>query len=144
MSNPATVNFEAVMDGLFAHLQATTTGIETFGRRLQHWSQVSEQPALFLRRIGTDDTYSGTLSITTLDLEIWIYSQAGKDPDAIPDAVLSTLDAQVRGSFVPDDDARFTLGGLVWWCRIEGRSDYSPGDQGGQGISRIPVKITLP
>lgn len=145
MSDPANVNFEAVIAALFAHLQATNgTNFLTMGRRVQHWSQVAEQPALFLRRTGNTDEYSGHLSITTLDCEIWIYSQTGQDPDAIPDQALSALDAQVRTSFVTDDDARFTLGGLVYWCRIEGKSDYSPGDQGGQGISRIPVRITLP
>jgi hypothetical protein len=121
------------------------TGFLTTGRRVQHWSQVTAQPALFLRRIGTHDEYSGHQQITTLDCEVWIYSQAGKDPDAIPDEALSNLDRMVRTAFTPEvyGDARYTIGGLVYWCRIEGHSDYSPGDQGGQGISRIPVRITL-
>jgi hypothetical protein len=121
-----------------------TTGFLTTGRRVQHWSQVSAQPALFLRRTGTVDDYSGEMPITTLECEVWIYSQAGKDPDAVPDEALSNLDQMVRAAFAADDDMRFTLGGLVYWARIEGKSDYSPGDQGGQGISRIPVRITLP
>lgn len=121
-----------------------TTGFMSTGRRLKHWTQVQAQPALFLRRTGTTDDYSGTLGITTIDCEVWIYCQAGKDPDLVPDVALSNLDMMVRASFAPDDDARFTLGRTVYWCRIEGHSDYSPGDQGGQGISRIPVRITLP
>lgn len=122
-----------------------TTGFLTASRRIQLWSQVSAQPAMYLRRIGSDDAWSGAgLQITTLDCEVWIYSKAGQDPDAIPDEALSNLDQLVRQAFTPDDDGRFTLGGLVYWARIEGRSDYSPGDLGGQGISRIPVRITLP
>lgn len=121
-----------------------TTGFLTTGRRLQHWSQVSAQPAMFLRRIGVTTEYSGHLQINTIEAEVWIYSQAGKDPDAVPEEALSNLDDLVRESFAPDIDERFTLGGLVYWCRIEGRSDYSPGDQGGQGICRLPVRITLP
>jgi hypothetical protein len=120
------------------------TGFLTTGRRVKPWSQVKAQPALYLRRIGTTDDYSGHLPICTLECEVWIYSQAGQDPDATPDTALSNLDNLVRQAFAPDDDGRFTLGRTVYWCRIEGRGDYSPGDLGGQGISRIPVRITLP
>lgn len=140
-------DFEAIMTALFAHITATVaSSFPTTGRRVKHWTQVADQPALFLRRTGTTDHYSGDLPIITLDCEIWIYSRAGDDPDAVPDAALSNLDKIVRESLAPGptDDDRFTLGGMAYWCRIEGRSDYSPGDQGGQGISRIPVRITLP
>ncbi|MGC1300928.1 MAG: hypothetical protein WA840_01015 [Caulobacteraceae bacterium] len=128
---------------------AFATGFLTVGRRLRHWSQVKTQPALFLRRVGTTDDYDpdGFFSITTLECEAWIYSTAGTDPDAVPDEALSNLDQLVRQSLAPDGDygdPRFTLGGMVYWCRIQGRSDYSPGDQGDQGISRIPIRITLP
>lgn len=123
-----------------------STGFLTMGRRVNHWSKVSDQPAFFLRRIGTVDEYNGDLPITTLECEAWIYSKAGMDPDAVPDVALSNLDRVVRESIAPGptDELRFTLGNLVYWCRIEGRSDYSPGDQSGQGISRIPLRITLP
>jgi hypothetical protein len=126
---------------------AFTTGFLTTGRRVKPWSQVAAQPALFLRRIGTEDEADELFTRTTLLCEVWIYSQAGADPDAIPDVALSNLDAMVRASFAPDGDygdPRCTLGGLAYWCRIEGRSDYSPGDLSGQGLSRIPVRITLP
>lgn len=123
------------------------TGFQKTGRRAQHWSQVSGQPAMFFRRIGTTDVLDGYFTVTTLEGEVWIYSKAGEDPDAIPDVALSNLDRMIRSSFAPDaeyGDPRCTLGGMVHWARIEGRSDYSPGDLGGQGISRIPVRITLP
>jgi hypothetical protein len=120
-----------------------TTGFLTTGRRVKHWQQVPDQPALFLRRTGTLDEYDGDLPIVTIEGEIWIYSKAGEDPAAAPDVALSNLDRRARDSLEADDDMRCTLGGLVYWCRIEGRSDYSPGDQSGQGISRIPVRITL-
>jgi len=124
-----------------------TTGFLTTGRRVPHWSQVSAQPALFLRRIGVTDEYDGLFSRTTLECEAWIYANAGKNPNATPDVTLANLEQLVRQSFAPDGDygdPRFTLGGLVYWCRIQGRGDSSPGDQGGQAISRIPVRITLP
>jgi hypothetical protein len=124
-----------------------STGFQTTGRRVQHWTQVAAQPALFLRHIGTQDDADGLYVLSTLECELWIYTNAGKDPNAEPDIALTHLDQMVRGAFAPDTDygdPRFTLGGLAYWCRIEGRSDYSPGDQGGQALARIPVRITLP
>lgn len=137
---------ETVLAALLAWLAAHAAGFLTTGRRVQHWSQVSAQPALFLRHIGTTDTFSGQLPITTLECEIWIYSNAGENPTVAPDTQLNVLVDAVRAILIPDrePDYRFTIGGLVYWCRIEGRSDYAPGDQGGQAIARIPVRITLP
>ena len=135
---------EDAKEALFQHfLDRVGAQFATTGRRVEHWTQVSEQPSLFMRQIGTTDSYSGDLPIVTVELEVWLYSRAGEDPDAVPDAALATLHQAVRDCFDPDDDGRFTLGGIVYWCRIEGRTDYSPGDQGGQGIARIPVRITL-
>lgn len=121
-----------------------TTGFLTTGRRIKHWTQVAAQPALFLRRLGVTHEWSGHLPIVTLECEAWLYSAAGKDPNAAPDEALGALEQLVLQSFAPDDDERFTLAGRVYWCRIEGRADYSPGDQGEQGICRLPIRVTLP
>lgn len=139
---------EPVLEALFTQLQYVAP-FQTKERRVQHWSLVSAQPALFLRHIGTTDEHAGDqfFTITTLECEIWIYANGGKDPNATPDVELNYLVQKVRQSFVADGDygdTRCTLGGLVYWARIEGKSDYSPGDQGGQAIARIPVRITLP
>lgn len=126
-----------------------TTGFLTTGRRVPHWSQVKAQPALFLRRIGAVDEYDhdSFFSRTTLECEAWIYCNTGNDPLAAPDAGLTILEQLVRDSFAPDadyGDPRYTVGGLAYWCRIDGRTDSSPGDQGDQALARIPIKITLP
>lgn len=125
-----------------------TTGFLTTGRRVKHWNQVAAQPALFLRRVAVTDEehHENNFIVTTLDCEAWIYCNAGKDPDAAPDAALTCLERMVRQSFKPDSsygDERFTLGGLVFWCRFAGRSDISPGDQGPQAIARMPIRVTL-
>ena len=123
------------------------TGFLTTGRRVQHWQQVAEQPALFLRRTGVTDESDGFYSSTTLECEAWIYCNAGQDPDRAPDEVLTGLERLVRESLAPDadyGDPRCSLGGLSHWCRIEGRTDTSPGDQGPQAIARIPIRVTLP
>jgi hypothetical protein len=123
------------------------TGFLTTGRRTPHWSQVSAQPALFLRRIGVTDEAQEPFMRTTLECEAWIYCNAGENPDIAPDEALTVLERLVRNSLKApgwDDDLHFTLGGLAYWCRIEGRSDISPGDQGGQAIARLPIRVTLP
>lgn len=141
---------ETVLAALFAWLVAQTTGFKTTGRRVRHWTEAFPQPAMFLRHTGMDDEYDGTLPVRTMNCEIWVYSNSGQKPNAAPDIDLTMLVNTVRAAFIPDadpgdpSDTRFTIGGLVYWCRIEGRSDYSPGDQGPQAIARIPVRITLP
>lgn len=128
--------------------QTFTTGFLTTGRRVQHWSQVSAQPALFLRRTAVhDDETEDGLIMTTLECEAWIYCNAGQNPDVDPDDALTGLETLIRASMAPgiaDDEGRFTLGGIAYWCRISGHGDISAGDQGPQAIARIPIRITLP
>lgn len=124
-------------------------GFLTTGRRVKHWDQVQQQPALFVRRTGMIDTADhGSGFITTgIEGEIWIYSNAGQNPNAVPDDTLAALEELLRRSLKADGDygdTFFTLGGLVYWCRIEGQSDISSGDQDGQAIARLSVRITLP
>jgi len=140
------IDGEPALEALFSLLVASAD-FKTTGRRVQHWNQTAAQPALFLRHIADSDAADGTYIVTTLECEIWIYSNAGKDPNAVPDVALTALVKAVRSCFAPDGDygdPRCTLGGLAYWARIEGRSDYSSGDQGPQAIARIPVRITLP
>lgn len=140
---------EAILDALFIHLSAVaaTAGFQTISRRTAFWMDVAAQPALFLRHTAADDAFNDTmLSATTLEAEIWIYSRAGEDPSVAPDVELNRLVKIIRDSFAPDDGMqfRFTLGGRVHWCRIEGRSDYDPGDIDKQSKAVLPVRITLP
>jgi hypothetical protein len=143
------MNHEAAVSALFDWLVSKAGGsFETMNRRARFWNQVDAQPALFIRHIGTSDEWvSANLSRTTLECEVWIYSKAGANPDVAPDIALNTLVQAVRTALMPDavvDDGRCTLGGVVYWARIEGRSDYSPGDNGDQALARIPVRLTLP
>jgi len=137
-----TLSKQATADETTAAFHA---GFLTVGRRLKEWAKTPNQPALFLRHIGDDDTFNGILSQTELDAEWWIYCRTG-DPDAIPDTGLNNLVRAVRLAMVPDDSMqyRFTIGGLCHWCRIEGRSTYDDGALNGQSKALLPVKITLP
>lgn len=125
-----------------------TTGFLTTGRRLKPWTQVAAQPALFLRSGDEDLAYNETavFQSQTISAEIWIYTKAGEDPDAVPETALNNLLDAVQAVFAPDDPhaGRFTLGGLVTWCRLEGKVEKEPGDSGGQAIAVADVQITVP
>lgn len=138
LSLPATVNAAAV---------PLTTGFLTFSRRFKHWSQVTAQPALFLRDGTEEIQYRGTIMQSqTMKCEVWIYSNAGENPDAVPVIALNNLLDAVQSAFAPDDPnrGRFTLGGLVEWCRLDGKIEKEPGDIGGQAIAVADVEITVP
>lgn len=138
VSQPATANGSDV---------AFTTGFLTFGRRLKYARDVSEQPALFLRDADEDLEYQNIiLQEQTIRAEIWIYSNAGQNPDIAPVIALNNLLDAVQSALAPDDPStgRFTLGGLVHWCRMEGKVDKEPGDISGQAIAAADVLITVP
>jgi hypothetical protein len=138
MSLPATANAVGV---------PLTTGFLTFSRRLQHWNQVASQPALFLRDGDEEMEYTNTVyQRQTLKCEVWIYSNAGQDPNIAPGTALNNLLDAVQAAFSSDSplEARFTLGGLVEWCRIVGKIMKEPGDMDGQAIAVADVEITVP
>ena len=138
LAAPATANGTGV---------ALTTGFQTTGRRVLLWSKVAAQPALFLRNVDDEDVWDNpVLPKTTLDVEVWIYSRAGANPDLAPGVGLNNLVDAVRAAFKPDNPMTrtLTLGGLVQWCRIEGKSDFDPGDLDGQAKAVVPVKILVP
>lgn len=143
------VDTETVMAGLLSFLQAQpsiTAAFPTIGRRVQHWSVVSEQPALLIRCIGQDDVWQGEgLDVTELDVELWIYSQSGQNPDAVPETGLNQLVSTVRAALAPPDIGEFqTLNNLVYRARIEGRTTFDPGDLDGQSKATISLKLMLP
>jgi hypothetical protein len=124
-----------------------TTGFQTTGRRVLLWSKVAAQPALFLRHTATEDIYQNIItSATTIHAEVWIYSKAGLDLDVAPDTALNYLVDAVRNALLPDNPVlrQCTLGGLVNSCRVEGRSEYDPGDYDGQAKAILPIQILCP
>lgn len=138
LDQPATANGTAV---------ALTTGFLTFSRRFKFWTAVTEQPALFLRDADEDLHYPNTsLQIQTMKAEIWIYSNAGQNPDVAPVIALNNLLDAVQAAFASDRpmENRFTLGGLVHWCRLIGKIEKSPGDLDGQAIAVADVEIIVP
>jgi hypothetical protein len=138
LSQPATANGTAV---------AFETGFLTASRRFQWWTQVTAQPALFLRDGDEELTWPNTtLSLQTLKAEVWIYNNAGQNPDLAPITPLNNLLDAIDTVFAPDlpGTNRFTLGGLVYWCRRHGKTEKLPGDADGQAIAVADVEIIVP
>lgn len=137
---------ETIMDALLAKL-VTATAFKTTGRRLVHWTQVAEQPALFLRNVAEQHMSRPTRlpGKVLMDCEAWLYSHAGQNPDTAPSIGINDLIDAVQAVLNPSpaEEAQ-TLGGLVIHCWIEGRLDIYPGDLDGQAIAVVPVKMLVP
>lgn len=129
---------------------AFVTGFRTTGDRLKWYTEVSAQPALFVRHSG--DEYPPRRaareipSAPVLEFEAWLYSNAGRDPDVSPGAALDNLIDAVRQALTPVPSLPQTLGlpGVVQHCWIEGHIDLEPGDASGQAIAVIPIKVLAP
>lgn len=137
------MNRETIMTALFATLQGAAAW-GTTGRRLIFWTQVSQQPAMFLRNAGEEIHASptGLPAKVTMECEVWLYNKT--DASGTPGAGLNDLIDAVQAALRPPPGRPQTLGGLVSHCRIEGKIDLHPGDLDGQAIAVIPVKILVP
>ena len=141
------IDHEGILTPLFNTLAAVANFGDT-GRRKKFWSKVTEFPALFLSHHADEDVYHGSiLGQTTIEAEVWIYSNAGRNPDVAPSVALNGLIDAVRAVFLTPDNPMtrtFTLGGLVQWARIEGKTEIDPGDIDGIAKAILPVRILCP
>lgn len=138
LSEVATANATAV---------ALTNGFLTTGRRLKFPQDVSAQPALFLRDGDEELEYRNiVLQQQLIKVEIWIYNNQGQDPDFPPIIGLNNLLDAVQAAFAPDNvlTRKFTLGGLVEWCRLSGKVTKWPGDLDGQAVAVAEAEIIVP
>lgn len=126
---------------------ACSTGFLTTGRRVIPWGDVAEQPALFLA--GDDDQYEwqgARNQKLVMTAQIVVYSNAGQNPNIAPITALNNLLDAIDSVFQPDNlqTGLFTLGGVVQWCRISGKTLKDPGDLDGQALAVLPVEIIVP
>lgn len=139
---------EKIFQALFTLIQ-NAASFKTASRRLKLWSDVNpaDKPAVFL--VQRPQKYvqgGGNLpQKVTLEAQIIIYTNAGKDPNVVPstemNALLDAIDTAIGWKPVPGQQ---TLGGLVTSCWIEGDVFIDPGDLDGDGVAIIPVKILVP
>jgi hypothetical protein len=118
----------------------------TVSNRLRLWGDVSadQQPAAFLVTHRETDEYRGLgLLRRRLDLGIWCYSRSDNGPGAFD---LDTMMQAFEEAFTVADDPGHnanTLGGLVYWCRIEGRVFKDPGDLDYQTLLIVPLVVEM-
>ena len=135
---------EQVMGALFTLLQGAASFAQS-GRRLKLWTEVHEQPALFLRDTGetVDEGAPTNPARVTLEAEVWIYAKT--DPDGAPGATLNNLIDAVWTAMQPGPAFPCqTLGGLVAHAWIDGHVEKDPGDLDSQAKAVIPIRILIP
>lgn len=148
---------EQVYTALFDVLQ-TAEGFMTFSRRMLDYSAISpglmpilmlwEQPeeAIFPHRGLPVDIWEAAVVIVFKNAS---RVTAGDPTSAVPGAtILNPLIDAVRTALAPDDPMTngLTLGGLVDWCRVEGRTIVETGDTDANGFGGavIPIRIQVP
>ncbi len=139
------MNRETIYTALLNRI-STAIGIATDSRRMRLWSDVAptDKPSLLIRQEGESyDQLRGFPPKITLSAEVYIYFDAGKDPNAIPATTVNTLMDAIDVAMRPDDflNSVLTLGGLVSHCWIEGDVSFDPGDIDGDGVLVLPVKV---
>ena len=111
---------EAIYSALFNQISAAVlaAGAVTTGRRLLLWSDVpaSAQPAVFMAQ-KTEEPYEerGRPTRWHLNVDVYIYTNVGEDPNATPATQLNNMLDAVEGAFPLDPASGFqALGGKVW------------------------------
>lgn len=142
------MNRDAILTALFNLVKASSS-FKTASRRLQLWTDVnsSDKPAIFVAQRG--DTYVRSSEAVpqkvTIEADIFLYTNVGKDPNVIPATQLNNLVDAVDTALAPSPVTGVqTLGGLVSHCWIEGKVMIDTGDLDGDGVAIIPVKMLVP
>lgn len=147
----------AVMSSILNIIQGMTfatpingsTTWKTVSNRLRLWGDVNsdQQPAAFLVTHQEMDEYRGLgLLRRRLNLGVWCYCRANGGQGA---PLLDTMMESFEQSFItngidnPGENLN-TLGGLVYWCRIEGRVFKDPGDIDNQTMLIVPLIVEMP
>jgi hypothetical protein len=138
-----------------AALMALVTGAYAWttppARRLQLWADVPPalRPAVFLFE-GGEETYTwqtGAVPKRIMPVRLFIYTDA-KDPTVIgsiqQNEIMDALDAAFAISGADLSRGRNTLGGAVYWAKIDGAPFRDPGDLDGDGMLIVPLKLMLP
>ncbi|HEV2097421.1 MAG TPA: hypothetical protein VGR45_00690 [Stellaceae bacterium] len=141
-----TIDRNKIYHALFEHLKNAAPFL-TVGTRLKPWSQVSDQPAMFLRAGPANDWLPRPTKMpmrVVLEAEVWLYSSAGEDPDVSPSLSLNPLIDAIEAALDPFPLEALTLGGLVTHCWLEGNGALDSGDLTGQAVAMLPVKMLVP
>jgi hypothetical protein len=153
----AGVDREAIWAALFAYLQTQlSASFVTMGRKHIQPPALSldAQPALFLLQIRErrQGSKRGLPNEIVLHGLIVLYVPAPAT-DELPGQEQELAATALNGFFQAIDDAmrpdnqmtgKFTIGGLVEDCAIEGEVDQDPGIFGPQAAAILPIRIVVP
>lgn len=138
----------AIIQGMtFATAVNGVTTWNTVSNRLRLFSDVpsDQQPYAALVTHREVDEYRGLgLYRRRLELGVWCYTRSDSTPGQ-PDLDI-LMDAFEKAFNVVDNPSTNcnTLGGLVYWCRIEGRVFKDPGDLDFQTMLIVPLVVEMP
>ena len=139
---------EQVAVALFALLSAVP-GIKFKSRRPALWDNSVGMPALYLGNPEENYVYpngTATPPLITLDFDVFLYINAGQDPNVTPDTQMNTLlDAIELAIAGPGANNYYqTLGGIVNHVQIEGPIHRAPGYLNGQGMALFTLRALVP
>ena len=142
-----TAILNAIQNMTFSSPIGGRTTWSTVSNRLKLWADVpvDQQPSAFLVTHRELDEYRGLgLLRRRLDLTVWCYCRTDNIQGA---PLLDTMMEAFEAAFcVPDNPSTNsnTLGGLVYFCRIEGRVFKDPGDIDNQALLIVPILVEMP
>jgi hypothetical protein len=143
------MNRELIYQTLFELLE-DLSNISTTSRRLKHWNEVSaaDMSALFLvQGKETSKTITGMPTKWSFYPEIYIYVNAGSDPEVTPYSILNPIVDQCIGLFDAINNqasgGKQTLNGLVHDVKLNGLVENDGGALGPIAVCRIPLEIII-
>jgi hypothetical protein len=144
---------EQVMQALLTQLATITAqgvALKAYGRRLRDPENVpgNERPALFLVE-HLDGWKKQAVNLPPVrELTVWalLYTDVGTNENAIPMTQVNYFIEAIETALKPDMPMlnRFTLGGLVFNCMLDGEGLRAAGDTTGKSVAALPIKIILP
>lgn len=149
MNSLENMDRERIYSTLFTLLQ-TVSGFNKYSRRLKHWDDVGapDMPALFLVQ-GKENSrgITGMPTKWVFAAEIYLYVNAGSDPNAVPYTILNPLVDSVIALFDAANNSasggRQDLGGLIHEVRLNGVVENDGGNLGPIAVAIIPLEIIV-
>lgn len=134
---------EAIWQAVFEKVQALASFSES-SRKLKHWADCVNFPALFLNQEGESVAKSGRGLPKSYTMSAGIYLYVRNESDGTPATQINNLIDVVDAAFQPTTpDGRNTLGGLVVDAWIDGEIARDDGMLGDIGVAIIPIKILI-
>ena len=115
---------------------------------MQHWSQTSLQPAVFVRRVDEDVSQTAGYGANryALAYEVWVYCQVDwQNPEAdiygqVINPILDAIDEAMDAARDPSGKNSLGTPGIDN-ARISGKADIADGSTDGQALMVVPVKV---